>query len=107
MSFSVEYQANNGQLETIVFGNEAAANRFASTKKLAVVTPVEVEAPDAAVKQLAPRGKARPPAKRRAKKPATPRVAAERTAPVASGGFSSALADFLRERLAKKEEKAA
>lgn len=84
MSFSVEYQANNNEFETIVFGNEQAANRFAATKKLAVVIPVDADAPDVAVKQLAPRGKARPKAKRRERKPVEcrlPGVAPETSGP--------------------------
>lgn len=75
MSFRVEYQANDGQIETLTFGNEAAAQRFASTKKLAVVTPCEGDAPDVAVKQLAPRGLAKPRKAPKARKPAAPRAA--------------------------------
>jgi hypothetical protein len=110
MSFCVEFQANNGQVETIVFGNEDAAKRYAATKKLAMVLPAEVDAPDAVVKKLAPRGKARPKAKRRDKKPAKSiEGLVPKKAPVErpkAPGFS--LGEFLAERLAKKaEEKAA
>ena len=108
MSYRVEYQANNGQFETVIFGNEEAAGRFASTKKYACVLPADADAPDVAVKQLAPKGKALTLARKararkarlEGKKPAAAKSPAERAIP-ASSGFS--LTDFLRERLAKKE----
>jgi len=111
MSFSVEFQANDGQFETVIFGNEEAARRFASTKKYACVLPADADAPDVAVKQLAPKGKAltlaRKASARKArlagKKPAksieglvkksTPR-------PVAAG---PSLTDFLVARMAAKK----
>ena len=108
MSYRVEYQANNGKFETLVFGNEEAAKKFASTKKLAAIEPVADDAPDVAVKQLAPKGKALTLARKarahkarlEGKKPAAAKSPAERAIPAPSG-FS--LTDFLRERLAKKE----
>ena len=105
MSYRVEYQANNRQIETLLFGNEEAANRYAATKKLATVSLDGDDAPDVAVKNLAPRGKARPTSKRRDKKPHAPRPTVESAPRPTPPG--TALGDFLRERLAKKEEKAA
>jgi len=110
MSFCVEYQANDGSTETLTFGNEAAAARFASTKKVARVLPAEGDAPDVAVRQLAPRGKARPHKVPKAKRPVAKSIAnlvpkkvpAERP----QGQGPSLMASILA-MLSKKEEKAA
>lgn len=52
MSYRVQYQAHNGQQESIVFGNENAARTYAKTKKSASVTMVESEAPDAEIRRM-------------------------------------------------------